>query len=47
VGTSGKVSHIWWKKDGVLYFVSNTLTYDVSKEDLLKMAVSMAPVAGT
>ncbi len=47
VGTSGKVSHIWWIKDGVLYFVSNTLTYDVSKEDLLKMAVSMAPVAGT
>jgi LCP family protein required for cell wall assembly len=45
VGTSGKVDHIWWKTDGVLYFVSNTLMYNVSEEELLKMAVSMTPVA--
>jgi LCP family protein required for cell wall assembly len=44
VGTSGKVDRIWWKKDGVLYFISNTLMYTVSKEDLLKMATSMTPV---
>ncbi len=44
VGTSGKVDRIWWKKDGVLYFISNTLSFDVSKTDLLKMAESMAPV---
>jgi polyisoprenyl-teichoic acid--peptidoglycan teichoic acid transferase len=44
VGTSGKVDRIWWKKDGVLYFISNTLMYDASKADLLKMAQSMAPV---
>jgi LCP family protein required for cell wall assembly len=44
VGTSGKVDHIWWKTDGVLYFISNTLTYDVSRADLLKMAESTAPV---
>jgi LCP family protein required for cell wall assembly len=47
VGTSGKVDRIWWKKDGVLYFISNTLMYDVSEEDLLKMALSMAPVASS
>ena len=44
VGTSGKVDRIWWKTDGVLYFISNTLMYDVSRADLLKMAESMAPV---
>jgi hypothetical protein len=44
VGTSGKVDRIWWKNDGVLYFISNTLMYDVSREELLKMALSMAPV---
>jgi hypothetical protein len=44
VGTSGKVDRVWWKKDGVLYFISNTLLYDVTKADLLKMAQSMTPV---
>jgi hypothetical protein len=46
VGTSGKVHHIWWKKNGVLYFISNTLMYTLSNEDLLKMATSMAPLEG-
>jgi hypothetical protein len=41
VGTSENVDHIWWKSDGVLYFISNTLTYTVSKADLLEMAESM------
>jgi len=44
VGTSGKVDRIWWKKDGVLYFISNTLMYTVNRSDLLKMAESMLPV---
>lgn len=44
VGTSDKVDRVWWKQDGVLYFISNTLMYDVTREDLLKMAESMAPV---
>lgn len=44
LGTSAKVDHIWWKKDGVLSFISNTLMYTASKEDLLNMAVSMAPL---
>jgi polyisoprenyl-teichoic acid--peptidoglycan teichoic acid transferase len=44
VGTSGKVDHIWWKKDKVLYWISNTLMYTVNEKELLKMAASMAPV---
>jgi LCP family protein required for cell wall assembly len=41
VGTNQKVDHIWWKQDGVLYWVSNTLSYLVSKNDLLAVAESM------
>lgn len=41
VGTYRQVDHIWWKKDGVLYWVSNTLQYQVSAGDLLKIAENM------
>ena len=41
VGAGQNIDHIWWKQDGVLYFISNTLTYTVSKAHLLKMAKSM------
>jgi hypothetical protein len=41
VGTYRQVDHIWWKKDGVLYWVSNTLQYRVSASDLLKIAENM------
>ena len=44
VGSATKVDHIWWKQGGVLYFISNTLTYTVSKADLVKMAESMIVV---
>jgi polyisoprenyl-teichoic acid--peptidoglycan teichoic acid transferase len=44
VGTSDNTDHVWWKKDGVLYFVSNTLMYSVSRDDLLRVAESMTPV---
>ena len=44
VGSGVNVDHIWWKTGGVLYFVSNTLTYTVDKADLLKMAESMIPI---
>jgi hypothetical protein len=47
VGTSGRVDHIWWKKDGVLYFISNTLMYTVGRDDLLAMAESMTQVGAT
>jgi len=45
VGTSGKVDHIWWRKNGVLYGVSNTLSYGFAREELLAVAESMTPVA--
>ncbi len=44
VGTSGKADHIWWTRDGVLYFISNTLMDTLGKQDLLRMAESMTPV---
>lgn len=47
VGTNQKVDHIWWKKDGVLYWVSNTLSYISSKKELLKVAESMITVPKT
>ncbi len=44
VGSSDKPDHVWWVKDGVLYWVSNTLTYTVDGDDLLRVAESMRPV---
>lgn len=44
VGSGADADHVWWKTDGVLYFISNTLTYTVSRADLLTMAESMTPV---
>ena len=44
VGTSAKPERVWWKKDGVLYWVSNTLLYELSKEDLLAVAMSAVSV---
>jgi polyisoprenyl-teichoic acid--peptidoglycan teichoic acid transferase len=45
-GTLGKTDHVWWIKDGVLYWVSNTLTYTLSEQELLQIAESMRPVDG-
>jgi polyisoprenyl-teichoic acid--peptidoglycan teichoic acid transferase len=45
VGTEGKVDHVWWKKDGVLYWISNTLSYLLPESELLKVAESFMPVA--
>ena len=44
VGTSQKVDHVWWKTDGVLYWVSNTLSYNLNEKDMLAMAESMIPI---
>ena len=41
VGSSGKVERVWWRTDGVLYWVSNTLSHLASEEDLLAVAESM------
>jgi hypothetical protein len=35
------VERVWWKSDGVLYWVSNSLSRLVSEEELLAMAESM------
>jgi len=45
VGTSTKVDHVWWIRDGVLCWVTNTLFADLDREQLLAMAMSMVPVA--
>ncbi len=40
VGTSTKVDHVWWIRDGVLRWVTNTLFADLNREELLAVAVS-------
>ena len=44
VSFGGKVDHIWWKRDGVLFWVSNTLSSLVDREEMLKVATGMVPV---
>ncbi len=44
VGTNQKVERIWWKQGNTLYWVSNTLTYDLTKKQLLKVAESMIAI---
>jgi hypothetical protein len=41
VGAGDKVERIWWKTDGVLYWVSNTLSHLLSEDELLAVAESM------
>ena len=44
VGTSQRTDHVWWVNNGVLYWVSNTLSYYLSANDLLKVAESMLAI---
>lgn len=44
VGMAGNVDHVWWKKDGVLYWVSNTLSHLLTREQLLQVAENMIAV---
>jgi LCP family protein required for cell wall assembly len=44
VGTSTKVDHVWWIREGVLCWVTNTLFADLDREELLAMAMSTVPV---
>jgi LCP family protein required for cell wall assembly len=44
VGTNLRTDRIWWKQNGVLYWVSNTLSFYLSKKELLKVAESMIVV---
>ncbi len=41
VGTNQRVDRIWWRADDTLYWVSNTLSYYLSKKELMKVAESM------
>lgn len=44
VGTVDKVERVWFKKNGVLYWVSNSLSRVASEAELLAMAESMIPI---
>jgi hypothetical protein len=44
VGTNQKVERIWWKANDTLYWVSNTLSFYLSKKELLKVAESMIAI---
>ena len=44
VQTGAGVDHVWWKKDGTLYWVSNTQAYLLPRAELLGVATSMASV---
>lgn len=44
VGTSTTVDHVWWVRDGVLCWVTNTLFADLDREQLLAIAMSTVSV---
>ncbi len=44
VDYEGKVDRIWWKSNGVLYWISNTLSYRLDRDEMLAIAESMVPV---
>jgi LCP family protein required for cell wall assembly len=46
VYTADKVERVWWKTDGVLYWVANTLSHLASEQELLGVAESMTRVSG-
>jgi LCP family protein required for cell wall assembly len=46
VFTADRVERVWWKGEGALYWVSNTLSHLVSEAELLAVAESMVDVAG-
>jgi hypothetical protein len=44
VGNADSVDRIWWKRDGVLYWLSNTLSFQLDREEMLQVARSMVRV---
>lgn len=40
----GKVDRVWWKGDGVLYWLSNTVSNSLSLDEMVKVATGMVPV---
>ncbi|MCL5942188.1 MAG: DUF4245 domain-containing protein, partial [Actinobacteria bacterium] len=47
VSVGDKVDHIWWRRGDVLYWLSNTLSYQYDREEMLAVARSMMPIGGT
>ncbi len=45
VGTNERVERIWWIVDDTLYWISNTLSYYLSKDEMLKVAESMIVIS--
>jgi polyisoprenyl-teichoic acid--peptidoglycan teichoic acid transferase len=46
VGTAAKAERVWWVKDDVLYWVTNTLFHEITREQLLSVAISAVSVSG-
>jgi LCP family protein required for cell wall assembly len=44
VGTADRVERVWWKRNGVLYWVSNTLGSALTRDQLLDIARSASPI---
>lgn len=44
VSIAEATDYIWWKKNGALYWVSNTLSNLLSRDELLRVATNMIPV---
>jgi hypothetical protein len=44
VGTYDQTERVWWKKDGVLYWVSNTILHYLKPEELIQVAASMMTI---
>ncbi len=44
VGGRDQVERIWWRQDGVLYWVSNTIMSYLSADELIKVAASMMTI---
>lgn len=44
VGSSTKCDHVWWTQDKVLHWVSNTLLHELTREQLITVALSTVPV---
>jgi len=44
VGTYDQTERVWWVKDGVLYWVSNTILHYLDSGELIKMAASMMTI---
>ena len=45
VTVGSRVDRVWWKRDGVLYWLSNTLAFALDRKQMLQVAQSMVPVA--